>query len=379
MTIAILENSSIAWPNASMWRTTRFTTSMPVPSFPSTIDSHAHSPRRKSRTLKTNPKIRNPDNKSTPNTIPMRLGQPNLQEYLSIGRPPRLFQEEPYLTSRAHRQRNLDLVFDAAMDEPHLQTKLRAPKSNTDISMPDYASQELYEQMLPAEMLGFKCDDNISLRVPSNTPTTDKQQGLFDNRGVPQEVSDQTHDSLLSSLSFPFSNDVGYEAFELSSCFDNSLLNQAISGQFAQYPVAEMPTSEVKSKKPIRSQQRVEEMNADLSFLSTDDGHISSQHQPGFHNLEYNSPSALPGDLSPVGRASCLGREQVATSFGHDSQPNHDDILSSLFNAEPNKEDLERTVKRPRTSPNKSPVKDKATENQDELAAGPHDPTNSNN
>ncbi|KAK7421238.1 hypothetical protein QQX98_002370 [Neonectria punicea] len=203
--LEVLENSSIAWPNPSMWRRAPYTASMPVPTYPAEdAKSHAHSPRRRNQGLQGD---------LADHTMPMIQGViPNVsansaRKYQDLSgntvvdappgfEGPGLFEDSSsYFDWLGSMNMGLDDV-SAQLLSTNSKAR-RSRKTATDISMPDYPSsghggQTSISGDASFTMSSFQPEDDINpghLKVPSNTPTTGGQsvyesEGLMPTRSI---------------------------------------------------------------------------------------------------------------------------------------------------------------------------------------------------
>lgn len=180
----ILESSGIAWPNAAMWRTVPFTSSVPPARQLNTGVSHAHSPRprylglpdsssfaqvmagvaSRSQAMKHGPGPKQP-------AFDFQESQPNLN----------LATADPFVEANAYFEWlsgiGMGLNGDASLNINSHMVSRAARKSSTDTSMPDYVSANqtppLGEQITAS--FASKIDDEADMahmKVPTNTPTT---------------------------------------------------------------------------------------------------------------------------------------------------------------------------------------------------------------
>lgn len=180
----ILESSGIAWPNAAMWRTVPFTSSVPPARQLETGVFHAHSPRSRylglpdssslaqvmagvtsrSQTMKHRPDPKQP-------TYDFQESQPNFNPTAA----------DPFVEANAYFEWlsgiGMGLNGDASLNVNSHRASRAGRKSSTDTSMPDYVSATqtppLVEQ-ITASFAGKNDDeaDMAHMKVPTNTPTT---------------------------------------------------------------------------------------------------------------------------------------------------------------------------------------------------------------
>lgn len=189
----ILESSSIAWPNPSMWRRAPFTASMPVPAFPSEdVDSHAHSPRRRPRCAADPPGYPGPVMQGTvanassgsDSRLSQTIGFNNPQPICTVSSG---YEADPFGCSAAT---NWLGNMGVNMNDVHLTGRghldlRKERKTSTDISMPDYSSssQSAHMSFSGDETLclpPFLAEEDAyfgSMKVPTNTPITHSQRG----------------------------------------------------------------------------------------------------------------------------------------------------------------------------------------------------------
>ncbi|KAH7150253.1 hypothetical protein B0J13DRAFT_673958 [Dactylonectria estremocensis] len=247
--LEILEGSSIAWPNPSMWRRPQYIAAMPVPPH-STENSkfHAHSPRRRPPGLPAvsgvtamptvqgvmseisgNASSRNPGSIDCPVEGPPGLGGPCMFPDTNA-----YFE---WLGSM-----NMGMGDAAPSFIPTASKSRKSRKSSTDISMPDYASSAYGSQMpfsggTPFAMASFQHEDDLNmahLKVPSNTPTG--PQSVYESEGIPFPIIPQ--DSGIST--------------DLANTLTNSLLNQTTPFQL-RTPGTAAPMAEPRSRKEART------------------------------------------------------------------------------------------------------------------------------
>ncbi|KAF7542266.1 hypothetical protein G7Z17_g11726 [Cylindrodendrum hubeiense] len=284
--LEILESSSIAWPNPSMWRRTPFTASMPVPTYPSDdAKSHAHSPRRRPPGLQgvaagnTAPMIQGIMSEISANCEPRNqaLSSCPVEEPAGFGGPG-LFEDSntyfEWLGSMNTGMHDVSPSFTATA------SKSRRSKTSTDISMPDYTSSTHGGQMSisgdgPFAMASFQPEDDVNtghMKVPSNTPT--RGQGVYESEGIPFPII--THDSGIPA--------------DLANSLTNSLLNQAMP---FQRRAANMPVSmaEPRSRKETRMRRPTP------STISS----ISTTGQSSQERRKWSQQSSIPsGGVIPI-------------------------------------------------------------------------------
>ncbi|POR34960.1 Uncharacterized protein TPAR_04843 [Tolypocladium paradoxum] len=235
----VLESSSIAWPNASMWHRAPFVSSMPVPSRPSDdADSHAHSPRRRTGALQSSSSGYSQSALPNPSTSTgtRRVTHPvcNTLAYANNASSDHFGDAHSYFEWLSGIGMG---VTDMNRGEGQVKVHRRlARRTSTDISMPDYV--EIAEQ--PLYMPGLRQDDDghfSNMKVPTNTPTTSGYGGC--------EQDGVTFSSLAQAASMPS---------DLGNSLTNSLLNQPMPVHMQQ-PNFHASAGEVKSRKENRFQQ----------------------------------------------------------------------------------------------------------------------------
>lgn len=182
-----------------MWRRAPYTASMPVPTYPADdAKSHAHSPRRRNHGLQGG---------LTEHTMPMIQGvmtdvsansarkYPDLSGNTVVDVPPGFEGPGLFEDSSTYFDwlGNMNVgVSEVSSRFPATTSKTRrSRKTNTDTSMPDYASSGHGGQMslsgdAPFTMSSFQPEDDINpghLKVPSNTSTT-IGQSVYDSEGL---------------------------------------------------------------------------------------------------------------------------------------------------------------------------------------------------
>ena len=171
--LEVLESSSIAWPNSSMWHRAPLVSSFPVPSYPSDdSDSHAHSPRRRATATQSSSSSYSQSalRSSSENPGKRRATQPvcgSLDDSNAAS--------DPFAGTSAYFEW-LKGITAGACDTNRREGQVKAHRrlarrTSTDISMPDYV--DILEQPLYAP--GPRHEDDgpsNTLQVPTNTPTT---------------------------------------------------------------------------------------------------------------------------------------------------------------------------------------------------------------
>lgn len=194
LTVAeILESSSIAWPNPSLWRRAPFTASMSVPAYSSEdVESHAHSPRRQPRCAADLPSYPGPvvqgvmasASSGSDSRLSQMVGFNNPQPAFSA---PSGYEADPFGASAST---NWPGNMGVHMNDVHFTGRghlgLREKrKTSTDLSMPDYSSssQSAHMSFSGDETLclpTFMAEEDAyfgSMKVPTNTPITHSQRG----------------------------------------------------------------------------------------------------------------------------------------------------------------------------------------------------------
>ncbi|KHN96024.1 uncharacterized protein MAM_06129 [Metarhizium album ARSEF 1941] len=184
--LEVLESSSIAWPNPSMWRRAPFAASMQVPTLqPDDSESHAHSPQRR---VSGSDKLNRAMNSFQATGASSAL--------VSGGRRVTHPVYGPCFHSAQHGLdafgnagsyfewlNGMDVSMSAGVGDHHCNNLTRTSvaqrskrRTSTDVSMPDYIpvksdSQCAEQQMAPET---FPCEDgrqNAQHKVPANTST----------------------------------------------------------------------------------------------------------------------------------------------------------------------------------------------------------------
>ncbi|CEJ93748.1 hypothetical protein VHEMI09318 [[Torrubiella] hemipterigena] len=206
----ILESSGIAWPNERMWQAVRFNSSMTVPTLPSDVpDSHAHSPRKRSKPIKTAKFPMAQDRNWPTNDGPIAHQQLGFAGDLRLG-------------DGIHGRMNHD------------------KKSNTDSSMPDYMSPNTAAVQIFDSDTGEHSDLEQMLNAPTNTPTSrplvsqdrDLASRIEGVRKKPFEPLTELSDSILNQPSLfhlarhyngapPWNKDIGDEVVPAELVNDN--------------------------------------------------------------------------------------------------------------------------------------------------------------
>ncbi|KND90082.1 hypothetical protein TOPH_05293 [Tolypocladium ophioglossoides CBS 100239] len=346
----VLESSSIAWPNASMWHRAPFVSSMPVPSYPSDdADSHAHSPRRRTGVLQSsssgysqgalpNPST-NAGTRRATHPVCSTLAYANTASSGPFGEANNYFE---WLSGIGMG------VADVNRGEGQVKVHRRlARRTSTDISMPDYV--EIAEQ--PLYMPGLRQDDDghsSSLKVPTNTPTT-SGYGSCEQDGV-------TFSSLAHSASIPS---------DLANSLTNSLLNQPMPVHMQQ-PNFHAPMGEIKSRKENRFQQLAgPSPSAIPTALTSCQDHqemrrVSQQmYMPSGASLPVCTVSSQANSPEAVQRVSSMGGE---LSAGVNNLSTCDTPLSAASG-----NSVEKGTKRVR---NFTPASARAIEEEDEPRRG---------
>ncbi|KAF7561416.1 hypothetical protein G7046_g2725 [Stylonectria norvegica] len=261
--LEILESSSIAWPNQSMWRRSPFTASMPVPTQQSQdLESHAHSPRRRDNGVAgassgySAPVIQgimSNSSTSSPTKGPM-LSMP-----LGAGH----VGPDPFGNSNAYFEWLSTMgmgmgMNDAANAGQTSSSGMRnTRRTSTDVSMPDYPSQ--------AGQFALSGDGHVTLptfqpedafcgghmKVPTNTPIT-ATQSTCKPGGAPFPII--PHNASLPA--------------DLATSLTNSLLNQPIPLQLQAHNMRTL-ASEVRSRKENRFQKQSDILPSMLSSTLT--------------------------------------------------------------------------------------------------------------
>ncbi|OAQ97816.1 hypothetical protein LLEC1_03906 [Akanthomyces lecanii] len=259
--LEILESSSIAWPNSSMWRTMPFTVSTSQPTRQSDSGrSHAHSPRPRNSVAHTTVSL----TEAVPGTVPPQVSKyrdslkPPAFSYLDSQPSPNLITSDPFVEANAYFEWlsgiGMGLTADANPTLNPDTAVRRNQKSSTDTSMPDYVSSGQTPPHVAvgqdASAVGLSGEgDSTHMKVPANTPTTcdlsiaEPEGSCLLPRALRFCLTDiGVHFALLSS-STPIS---------AGDSTNNSFLSQsaAISPQLLP-----TPAMEVKSRKENKTKQ----------------------------------------------------------------------------------------------------------------------------
>ncbi|OAQ87697.1 NADH dehydrogenase (ubiquinone)-like protein [Purpureocillium lilacinum] len=255
----LLEAACIAWPNASLWQRVPFTSSMPVPSYPSgDADSHAHSPRRRIGLPRGG--VPAPSRRATVPQPLARVGAQNATSFPSLVERTDGDLVDPLSNKNAY----FEWLVANGQGVPPWDSEGAAQRQNnrrvsTDISMPDYTPRSVGDQsgqsVVPANFAAAREEDGSGhLRVPTNTPTT-SGLGSFENEAVP----------------FPMLSNSSVIPADLASSLTNSLLNQPMPMHFQLQGQASLePAMEVKSRKENRNHARAHSPS-DMSMASAQD------------------------------------------------------------------------------------------------------------
>ncbi|KAK5991775.1 hypothetical protein PT974_07809 [Cladobotryum mycophilum] len=299
--LEILEASSIAWPNPSMWRRAPFTVSMPVPAYPShDADSHAHSPRKR-------------NNRPTVDSVAhsTKNGRQGMLPNMSAINVAKRFDQRHRHSSTASSSTS-DSFGDAnayfewlnglgmtmggisqcdGQDSNSSTQQSSEPGTNSSARnyVPFVHSFDTSMDMGPFTLAGFPPEDNSQfeqLKVPTNTPIAG---GSIDYEAEGVSFPQLTHSSTPISLEMA-----------------NSLLNQPIPAHLlAHHAHTRIP--EVKSYKESQSQR-------------ASDASLQSAFMPSAANMttntvvsQVNSPqSQVSSDISQ--RISSMG--ELTACFG---------------------------------------------------------------
>ncbi|PHH66734.1 hypothetical protein CDD81_5866 [Ophiocordyceps australis] len=188
----ILEMSSIAWPNPAMWRRTPLVSSMNMPStHADEADLHAHSPRRRPVSMQGNvtsmgtPFMQDMAYRSALAAGARHASQPASGTTAGFNVADSFGDATAYLDWLGSMDASLGAALRSGNQENTHHDNAR--RSNTDVSMPDYVSMSLGDQVaLPPEPPNagpVRHEDEIEsgaseLKVPTNTPTTGGQGKL---------------------------------------------------------------------------------------------------------------------------------------------------------------------------------------------------------
>ncbi|KAG5976923.1 hypothetical protein E4U55_007157 [Claviceps digitariae] len=233
----ILEQSSIAWPNPSMWcGASSFAAQMEVPTLQcDDSESHAHSPRRQSSTHGQtmnysgnwmNPKMLIGNRRAT---------HPNCSTvgYPGFGNPD-WYGSAPY--------QDYWTAMGLGMAENLMRngiTPRHDRMTSSDISMPDYVPLGTNGQFTDEPLAGSLVQDgekqSANLKVPTNTPTA-ADVTSHDREGVGFPII--THKTSLPS--------------DFADSLTNSLLNQPMPMHFQHPAPCHVPAADVKSRKENR-------------------------------------------------------------------------------------------------------------------------------
>ncbi|PHH72852.1 hypothetical protein CDD82_5777 [Ophiocordyceps australis] len=245
----ILEMSSIAWPNPSMWRRTPLVSSMAVPSnHADEADSHAHSPRRRPVSMQGNA-----TSMGTPFTQDMAYRPGLAAGARHVSQPASgtvgFNLTDPFGDAAAYLDwlGSMDASLGATLRSSNQENTRHANprRQNTDISMPDYVPMTSGDQGAVASEhpnaghgLGHEDETGTNqLKVPTNTPTTGGQGNLDAQDG----------------MSYPAFSQPTPIPCDLATSLTNSLLNQPMPLHFPQSSFHEL-VPVVRSRKEKRSQ-----------------------------------------------------------------------------------------------------------------------------
>jgi hypothetical protein len=326
----LLESSGIAWPCPSMWRCHPHNVAMPVPTYhpPASGHSHTHSPRRKYTLRENKPQILQ---------TPFGIGnvfQPQPSTNFMGGQPlpTPFFPRGPVAAGSslsfpssihgsaapAAPTAYLDWYnsFSEGMTSDYAKTVWQnsrsSVKQSSDTSMPDYSS----DQMHCSEAMNISGssleDDPMSLKVPTNTPTT----------GQPEETF-----TMPSTYGMPP---------DLATSLTHSLLNQPLP--LAVQPQAiPLPSSEVKSRKENRHLNVGESRASSASSTPLATHHeIRKFSQPIFglgnnSGAEFSLPMSATS-ASDIGRHSRAPSPQVVFSTNPSRNSSKGEFGSNLTN-----------------------------------------------
>ncbi|KAG5916273.1 hypothetical protein E4U61_003824 [Claviceps capensis] len=238
----ILEQSSIAWPNPSMWRSASYASQLEVPTLQcDDSESHAHSPRRhhiaSGQPMNysgnwTDPKLLSGNRRAT-------LPVPNSGPVAYSG----LRDSDWYGNSYHEYLKVMGLGMAGSLMRNDIAPRIDRVNSSTDTSMPDYVAMGSGGQFMDDALAGSLAQDAgenpaANLKVPTNTPTAARHNSRAEEVvGFPMI----THNTSLPS--------------DIADSLTNSLLNQPMPMNF-QYTESHAPAAEVKSRKENRGQAR---------------------------------------------------------------------------------------------------------------------------
>ncbi|KAI5463621.1 hypothetical protein BGZ63DRAFT_402910 [Mariannaea sp. PMI_226] len=309
-----------------MWRRAPYTSSMPVPTYPSEDSkSHAHSPRRRDQVL---PGETSTDNKhAVQGMMTNRSGNVSFKQDRSFNAsgtipnlPPGFEQIDP-LENPCDYLQWLGSA-DASVIEssqpllgPYSNTrKLR--KTSTDISMPDYAPSA-YERPIPISGDSLLTQPSLQVidggntgyvKAPTNTPTTGGHL-IIGSEATP----------------FPIMPNPGVIPFGLANTLTSSLLNQSMPSQFGT-PNLPSTVPEVRSRKETRSRRSNPYSTACFApiTIQEDDDNISQQaYVPSAASVTVSAGGSQTRAPKPL-TSSELNQRTPSTSKSSDTLANAD-------------------------------------------------------
>ncbi|OAA34782.1 hypothetical protein NOR_08294 [Metarhizium rileyi] len=246
--LEVLETSSIAWPNPSMWRRAPFAASMQVPTFqPDDSESHAHSPQRRASSSERFSHAVDPTQSAGTNSALIaggrRVTHPAYGPFLYpthngsdlFGQPGPYFQWLNDMSMSMGLGTESNQFINATRGSA---TQKSTTRTSTDVSMSDYvpmsSNGQCAEQQVAPETLPDEGERHSTQpKVPTNTPTTADVGYKRDGLSFP---------ILTNATSFPS---------DLADSLTNSLLNQPLPMNSA----FRTPATEVRSRKEHLEQQ----------------------------------------------------------------------------------------------------------------------------
>lgn len=260
----ILESSSIAWPNASMWRRPPFISTTSVPLYASKdIASHAHSPRRTGGLCNNTTGYAN----MTAQRHLIRNSNPRI---LRGSAPPAHCPFDQGDTRMTDLFNDSDAYFDwvnsigprSSIFAGSSNTDGRSQKSDTDINMTGVmSSQQIYANAIDHGSREFNLNLQpvegsllTQLKVPTNTPTTSAQED--GERAVTDFACFRLPRYMLTSIvgfPYPLVSNQTLLSPDLANTLTSTLLTQSIPLQ-TQTGTLHTPASEVKPRKETRAQ-----------------------------------------------------------------------------------------------------------------------------
>ncbi|KAG8413583.1 hypothetical protein J3458_012658 [Metarhizium acridum] len=230
--LEVLESSSIAWPNPSMWRRAPFADSMQVPTLqPDDSESHAHSPQRRGSSSDKLSHAMNSFQGTGTSSVLVAGGRRVTHPVYGPCLYPAENGLDPFGNAGSYFEwlNCMDMGMTAAVGDNHFNLNRSSAaqrstrRTSTDVSMPDYIpaksdSQGVEQQLAPETFPDEDGRQNAQCKVPTNAPTADveyKREGAAfpvptDNTSFPSELADSLTNSLLNQ---PLPMDLHHSAF----------------------------------------------------------------------------------------------------------------------------------------------------------------------